>query len=187
MRPALKYLCSNPWRLFPMCLASWLAGCMSTQPQKSFLNKANTTLPNSNQNTRKSKSFQPNFTWTILEEKPTTQDQLFAPWKRVKESPFLPLLGDGWTLPLSASSMGLRYYTTQSLKTAPLPRKHQGSIPSSLTHSLRMLRTLGPALLQYLHKGICPAPAAILFLSIRGALHTTLYGSSIFTLVSAMH
>lgn len=115
---------------------------VSTQPQKSFLNKANTAFPNSNQNTRKSKSLQLNLTWTIWEKKPTTTVLLHAPWKRVRvinKAPFLPLLGAGCTLSLFASSMGLRYYITQCWKTYPESTRvsetlHQG-IPSSLWYT----------------------------------------------------
>lgn len=56
---------------------------MSTQIQKSFLNK-NTTLPNSIKIPENSKSLHLNFTWTICEKKPTLLDQLFTPWKRVR-------------------------------------------------------------------------------------------------------
>ena len=44
----------------------------------------------------------------------------------------------------------------------------------------------GPALPQNLHKAICPAPAAILFLFTLGALLLTLYGSSICSLIRPM-
>lgn len=103
-----------------------LIGSVSTQPQKSFLNKANIILPNWNQNTRKSKA---EVFFNYLGEKADKPGSASCTMKELnnRSAPFLPLLGAGCTLPLSASSMGLRYYITQSLKTAPLPRKHQGS------------------------------------------------------------
>lgn len=126
---------------------------MSTPPQKSFFNKTNTTLPNSDKNTSKSKSLQLNFTWTTWEKRLTSHDQVFIPQKRVRRAPFQPLLGARCTYRLSASSMGLSYYIIQCLKTAPLPTKHQGIWDTAprypflpLTHSPWMLLMWGLAL-----------------------------------------
>lgn len=89
----------------------------------------------SNQNTRKSKSLELNF--TIWEKKPTSQDQFLHAERENRRAPFLSLLGAGCTLSLSASSTGLRYYITQCLKTAPLPRKHQGILDTAPRYPFR--------------------------------------------------
>lgn len=84
----------------------------------------------------------------------------------------------GCTVPLSAFSTGLRYYNTKRLKTAPLPRKRQG-ILFSLSNTQPLNATDAEPCSQYLHKNICSAPAANLFLFTLGGLFMTLYGSSI--------
>ena len=88
---------------------------------------------NSNQNTRKSKSLELNF--TLFGRK--SQHSRISFYTLSRRAPFLSLLGARCALPLSASSTGLRYYITQCLKTAPLPRKHQGILDTAPRYPFR--------------------------------------------------
>ena len=80
--------------------------------------------------------------------------------------------------------MGLRYYITQMPENCPITQKApryliyrtKVSFPPS---DAQPSNTLGPALLQNLHKETCPEPAVVLLLFTPGALLLTLHGSSI--------
>lgn len=104
---------------------------MSTQPLKSFFNKTNTTLPNSDKNTPKSKSLQLNFTWTIWEERLTSHDQVFIPQKRVKESKELHS-SHFWVLDVFTASVCLQYGTQilhhSMSENCPITHKAPGNL-----------------------------------------------------------
>lgn len=87
--------------------------------------------------------------------------------------------------------MGLRYYITQMPENCPITQK----APRYLIHRTKVSfppsdaqpsNTLGPALLQNLHKETCPEPAVVLLLFTPGALLLTLHGSSICPLIRPM-
>lgn len=113
-----------------MCLASWLAVCPHNPKSLSFLNKANHYTPWLKSKHQKIQKPPTKFYVNHLGEKadnPGSVIYLHLERKLKNCRELLLLSGPRYTLPLSASSIGLRYYITQSLKTAPLPRKHQGS------------------------------------------------------------
>lgn len=162
---------------------------MSTQSTKSFLNKANT--PQLKLKYQKIQKPLTKFYMNYLGIKADNKGSVICTLKSHR-APFLPLSEAECTLPLSASSMGLRYYITQMPENCPITQKAPGylrhctkvSLPPSDTQPSN---TLGPALLQYLHKDLCPSPAAILSLFTLGVLLLTLYGSSICPLIWPMH
>lgn len=86
----LNETCTEIPVLKPLEVISYVFGKLTAicphKPRSLSSIKVNTPLPNSSQNTRKSKSLQLNFTWTIWEKKPTSVNQLFTPWEPVKES-----------------------------------------------------------------------------------------------------
>lgn len=132
MRPAMKNICTQTAKGYFLCV--WQAdGHMSIQPQRSFLNKANTTL------WLKSKYQKIQKPWTkfyYLGEKANIPGSVFTCWKRESKSS-IPVIFRCWMYIISASSTGLRYYITQCLKTAPLPRKHQGILDTAPRYPFR--------------------------------------------------